>query len=66
MSTSNTSAGPKDIFDAQAAADLRAKRKDRIAKSLSKRHRKEKIFRIAGFSAVMAGLFFVALLLAVF
>lgn len=63
MSTSNTSPlGQKDIFDAQAAADLRAKRKDRIAKSLSKRHRKEKIFRIAGFSAVMAGLFFVALL----
>lgn len=44
------------------AARLREKRKNTISKSLAKRHRKEKIFRFFGFSAVMTGLFCVVLL----
>ena len=56
MSTSNTS-----LLD-QNAAQLREERKDKITKSLAKRHRKEKTFRLFGLSAVVVGLFFVALL----
>jgi phosphate transport system permease protein len=61
MSTSNTSSMGQSL-DPQAAAELREKRKQRIASSLAKRHRKEKTFRILGFSAVVTGLFFVVLL----
>lgn len=61
MSTSNTSSMDQAL-DPRAAAELREKRKKTIESSLAKRHRKEKTFRIAGFSAVIAGLFFVALL----
>ncbi|CAB1210915.1 phosphate ABC transporter permease PstA [Acinetobacter bouvetii] len=61
MSTSNTSSMGQN-FDPQAAAELREKRKQKIASSLAKRHRKEKTFRIFGFSAVVTGLFFVVLL----
>lgn len=62
MSTSNTSPADQNVFDPRAAAELREKRKARIEKSLAKRHRKEKTFRIFGFSAVILGLAFVALL----
>lgn len=62
MSTSNTSPADQNVFDPRVAAELREKRKARIEKSLAKRHRKEKTFRIFGFSAVMIGLAFVALL----
>lgn len=63
MNPSNTSPlGQKDGFEVQSAAELRAKRKKRIINSLAKRHRKEKLFRAMGLSAVVAGLFFVALL----
>jgi len=61
MSTSNTSSMGQSL-DPQAAAELREKRKQKIASSLAKRHRKEKTFRIMGFSAVVTGLFFVVLL----
>ncbi|PJG43843.1 high frequency lysogenization protein HflD [Acinetobacter tandoii] len=61
MSTSNTSPMGQN-FDAQAAAELREKRKKTIENSLAKRHRKEKTFRIFGFAAVISGLFFVVLL----
>ncbi|MGE4316214.1 phosphate ABC transporter permease PstA [Acinetobacter sp.] len=61
MSTSNTSSMGQSL-DPQAAAELREKRKQKIASSLAKRHRKEKTFRILGFSAVVTGLFFVVLL----
>ena len=64
MTTSNSTAD--QVFDPQLAAELREKRKQTISNSLAKRHRKEKTFRFFGFSAVIAGLFFVALLLAVF
>ncbi len=45
MSTSNTSS-PMDqnVFDPQAAAQARDRRKKVIEKSLAKRHRKEKSF----------------------
>lgn len=59
---SNTNTNTLATSDPQRAAELREKRKNTIAKSLSKRHRKEKTFRVLGFSAVVAGLFFVALL----
>ena len=61
MSTSN----PSNIvpeFDAEAAAVAREQRKRKIASSLAKRHRKEKLFKASGFMAVLAGLFFVVLL----
>lgn len=61
MSTSNSSSMGQ-TFDSQSAAELREKRKKIIEKSLSKRHRKEKIFRGFGFAAVISGLFFVVLL----
>ncbi|CAM4140925.1 phosphate ABC transporter permease PstA [Acinetobacter pragensis] len=61
MSTSNTTSMDQ-ILDPRAAAELREKRKKTIEKSLGKRHRKEKIFRLFGFSAVITGLLFVALL----
>ena len=61
MSTSNTSSLGQSL-DPQAAAELREKRKQKIASSLAKRHRTEKIFRVSGFSAVVTGLFFVILL----
>ena len=60
MSTSNSALNP--IVDARVAAELREKRKQKIASSLGKRHRTEKMFRIFGFSAVITGLFFVILL----
>lgn len=61
MSTSNSS--PLDqSFDSQSAAELREKRKRMIESSLSKRHRKEKLFRRFGLAAVISGLFFVVLL----
>ena len=62
MSTSNTSPMDQKDFDPQEAANMRTERKDRISKTLAKRHRKEKTFRLAGLSAVVVGLFFVALL----
>lgn len=62
MSTSNTSPADQNVFDPQAAAELREKRKARIQKTLAKRHRTENSFRIFGFSAVVIGLAFVALL----
>ena len=62
MSTSNTSPVDQNVFDPQAAAELREKRKAKIASSLSKRHRKEKTFRIFGFTSVVIGLAFVAIL----
>ncbi len=46
----------------EQAASAREQRKRKIASSLAKRHRKEKIFKFSGFAAVLAGLFFVALL----
>ena len=55
----NTSPLDQNVLDPQVAAE---QRKKRIQNSLAKRHRKEKAFRIAGFSAVMIGLAFVALL----
>ncbi len=61
MSNSNSSSMGQ-TFDPQAAAELREKRKQKIASSLAKRHRKEKTFRILGFSAVVTGLFLVVLL----
>ena len=61
MSTSNTSYMDQ-ARDPRVAAELREKRKQRIRNTLAKRHRKEKMFRIFGFSAVIAGLFFVVLL----
>ena len=60
MSTSHPSTLPQ--FDAEAAAVARDKRKQTIANSLAKRHRKEKVFKAFGFSAVLSGLFFVVLL----
>ncbi|MFW1704199.1 DUF3333 domain-containing protein, partial [Acinetobacter pittii] len=62
-STSNTSS-PMDqnVFDPKTAAETRERRKQVIEISLAKRHRKEKAFRFAGFSAVIIGLEFVALL----
>ncbi|MCH4243812.1 phosphate ABC transporter permease PstA [Acinetobacter gerneri] len=62
MSTSNTSPVDQNVFDPRQAAELREKRKSQIEKSLSKRHRKEKTFKFFGFSAVVVGLAFVALL----
>jgi len=61
MSTSNTSSMDQ-ARDPRVSAELREKRKQRISNSLAKRHRKEKMFRIFGFSAVITGLFFVVLL----
>lgn len=61
MTHSNTPSLNPDLNSA-AALELREKRKQKIASSLGKRHRKEKAFRFFGFSAVIAGLFFVALL----
>ncbi len=49
-------------FDPQQAAVQQEERRRRIESSLTKRHRKEKVFRTMGFMAVMAGLFFVVLL----
>ena len=62
MSTSNTSPVDQNVFDPQVAAELREKRKAKITNTLSKRHRTEKIFRIAGFASVITGLAFVAIL----
>lgn len=61
MSTSNTTPVDQRI-DPSIAAELREKRKKTIQSSLARRHRKEKTFRLFGFSAVLAGLFFVVLL----
>ncbi|WP_180116774.1 phosphate ABC transporter permease PstA [Acinetobacter sp. YH12096] len=61
MSTTNTSNMDQN-FDPNVAAELREKRKKIIENSLAKRHRKEKTFRVLGFSAVVTGLLFVVLL----
>ncbi|TSH78445.1 phosphate ABC transporter permease PstA [Acinetobacter sp. RF15A] len=61
MSTSNTTPLDQRI-DPSVAAELREKRKKTIQNSLAGRHRKEKVFRLLGLSAVLAGLFFVVLL----
>jgi len=61
MSTSNTTPVDQRI-DPSIAAELRKKRKKTIQSSLARRHRKEKTFRLFGFSAVLAGLFFLVLL----
>jgi len=61
MSTSNTT--PLDQrLDPSVNAELREERKKTIQSSLARRHRKEKTFRMLGFSAVLVGLFFVVLL----
>lgn len=62
MSTPNTSPLGQIVQDPQVAIELREKRKQKIASTLAKRHRKEKAFRLFGFSSVIAGLLFVALL----
>ena len=59
---SNTNTNTLSSADVKTAAELREERKNTIAGSLSKRHRKEKTFRVLGFSAVVTGLFFVVLL----
>ena len=51
MSTSNTTPVDQRI-DPSVAAELREKRKKTIQSSLARRHRKEKTFRLFGFSAV--------------
>lgn len=61
MSNSNLSSMDQ-VLDPRVAAELREKRKQKISNSLAKRHRKEKMFRFFGLSAVITGLFFVALL----
>jgi phosphate transport system permease protein len=61
MSTSNSTSVDQQN-DVTLAAELRDQRNKTIQKSLAKRHRKEKTFRLFGFSAVLAGLFFVVLL----
>ena len=60
MTTTNTSMNQN--LDHVHDADLRAQRKKTIESSLAKRHRKEKTFRLFGFSSVILGLLFVALL----
>lgn len=60
MTTTNTNSLGQ--IDPQRAIELRDERKRKIESSLAKRHRKEKIFKISGFSAVIAGLLFVVLL----
>ena len=60
--TSTTSTQIDSNIDAMNAAEVREKRKQKIQSSLAKRHRKEKTFKYFGFSAVILGLFFVALL----
>ena len=61
MTTTNSTQMDSNI-DAMNAAELREKRKQKIQSSLAKRHRKEKTFKYFGFSAVILGLLFVALL----
>ena len=61
MMTTNSTQIDSNI-DAMNAAEVREKRKQKIQSSLAKRHRKEKTFKYFGFSAVILGLFFVALL----
>ena len=60
MTTNSTTINPN--VDTVSAAELREKRKQKIQSSLAKRHRKEKTFKYFGFSAVVLGLLFVALL----
>ena len=60
MTTSKTTVNQG--IDPENAAVQREKRKQRIQDSLAKRHHREKSFRRFGQSAVLAGLFFVALL----
>ena len=61
MMTTNSTQIDSNI-DAMNAAEVREKRKQKIQSSLAKRHRKEKTFKYFGLSAVILGLFFVALL----
>ncbi|MFT4021923.1 MAG: phosphate ABC transporter permease PstA [Acinetobacter sp.] len=58
----STQTANSSVFDSKTAAELRDKRKKTITQSLAKRHRKEKTFRVMGFSAVVIGLLFVAML----
>ena len=60
MTTSNSI--PLDPRDADSAALVRDQRKQKIQRSLAKRHRQERRFRLFGFAAVLTGLFFVVLL----
>ena len=60
--SSNTSPLDQNVFDPKVAAEQREQRKQKIQSSLAKRHRKEKIFRWTGFSAVIVALAFVVLL----
>ncbi|OTG86435.1 phosphate ABC transporter, permease protein PstA [Acinetobacter sp. ANC 4558] len=60
MTTTNTNS--LGHIDPQNAIELRNERKRRIESSLAKRHRKEKTFKVFGFSAVITGLLCVALL----
>lgn len=63
MNTSNTlSNNAEPSGSLQKADEMRELRRRRIEGSLARRHRKEKRFRIMGILAVVAGLFFVALL----
>ena len=62
MTTSNTSSVDQNVFDPRAAEALRDKRKAKIESSLAKRHSTEKLFRFFGFSSVIIGLAFVAIL----
>ena len=63
MTTSNhTTVDQVPEFDPVQAKIQQEKRLRLIEGSLKKRHRKEKLFRAVGFSAVMIGLFFVVLL----
>lgn len=63
MSTSNNpTMGQNSDFEQQNATNLQAERRRRIESSLKKRHFKEKAFKGFGFTAVVIGLCFVALL----
>ena len=59
---SNSSVPGINPFDPVAAAATREARLKRIETTLNARHRREKIFRGLGMAAVLASLFFVALL----
>lgn len=58
----NTTQTTSADFDPAQAEQAKIERKNRIQQSLSSRHRKEKVFKLFGFGAVLAGLFFVVLL----
>ena len=62
MSSNSSSPLDQNVFDPKVAAEQREQRKSLIERTLAKRHRKEKTFRIAGITAVFLGLAFVAIL----